>query len=59
MAPLVIMAAGMQGCMKLLDNPTFRPLVIKGLALLLREGATDHRPEYEPFFRRISKFCLG
>jgi HAD superfamily phosphoserine phosphatase-like hydrolase len=58
MAPLAVMAAGMEGCVKLLENPRFRPLVIKGFAILMREGATDHRPEYEPFFRRISKFCL-
>jgi HAD superfamily phosphoserine phosphatase-like hydrolase len=58
MAPLVVMAAGMEGCMKLLKDPTFRPLVIKGFSILMREGSTDHRAEYDPFFRRISKFCL-
>jgi phosphoserine phosphatase len=58
MAPLLVMAAGMAGCIKLLHDPTFRPLVIKGLALLLREGSTDHRPEYDSFVRRVSKFCL-
>ena len=58
MAPLLVMAAGVDGCTKLLKDPTFRSLVIKGLAILLREGSTDHRPEYDPFFRRISKFCL-
>ncbi|MEO8287596.1 MAG: HAD-IB family phosphatase [Chloroflexota bacterium] len=58
MAPLVVMAAGMEGCMKLLENPKFRPLVIKGLSILMHEGATDYRPEYQPFFRRITRFCL-
>ncbi len=58
MAPLLVMAAGMAGCTKLLGDLTFRPLVVKGLAILMREGSTDHRPEYDPFFRRISKFCL-
>jgi phosphoserine phosphatase len=58
MAPLVIMAAGMEGCMKLLEDPRFRHLVIKGFSILMREGATDHHPEYDPFFRRVGKFCL-
>ena len=48
--PSLVMAAGMEGCLKLLEDATYRPLVIKGLSILMREGSTDHRPEYGPFF---------
>ncbi len=58
MAPLLVMAAGLEGCRVLLQDAYFRPLVIKGMALLLREGAADYRPEYRPFFNRLKKFCL-
>ena len=58
LAPLVVMAAGMEGCRTLLEDRRFRPLVIKGLATLLREGSADYRPEYAPFFTRVRKFCL-
>jgi phosphoserine phosphatase SerB len=59
LAALVVMAAGMDGCCKLLAEPRFRPLVIKGLSLLMREGSADYRPEYRPFFTRLKKLCLG
>ena len=52
------MAGGREGTMRLLGNPTYRGLAVKGLAILLREGAADYRPEYAPFFRRLRKFCL-
>jgi HAD superfamily phosphoserine phosphatase-like hydrolase len=58
LAPLVVMAAGAEGCCKLLAEPRFRSLVIKGLAMLMHEGAADYRPEYRPFFNRVRKFCL-
>lgn len=58
LAPLLVMSAGVEGCCKLLAESRFRPLVIKGLAMLVREGAADYRPEYRPFFNRIRKFCL-
>jgi HAD superfamily phosphoserine phosphatase-like hydrolase len=58
LAPLVVMAAGMEGCRTLLAEPRHRPLVIKGLSILLREGTADYRCEYRPFFDRIRKFCL-
>jgi phosphoserine phosphatase SerB len=58
LAALVVMAAGMDGCCKLLAEPRFRPLVIKGLSLLMREGSADYRPEYHPFFTRLRKLCL-
>ncbi len=58
MAPLVVMAAGMEGCRALLAQPRHRQLVIKGLSILLREGTADYRREYGPFFDRIRKFCL-
>ena len=58
MAPLVVMAAGLEGCMALLNEPRFRPLVIKGMAILMSEGAADYHPEYRPFFNRVRKFCL-
>lgn len=58
LAPLVVMAAGMDGCRRLLGEARFRPLVIKGLAALMREGSADYRPEYKPFFNRLRKFCL-
>lgn len=57
LAPLLVMAAGMEGCCKLLKEGRYRGVVIKGLAMLTNEG-TDYRPEYEPFFRRVRKFCL-
>ena len=59
LAALVVMAAGTEGCCKLLAEPRFRPLVIKGLSLLMREGSADYRPEYRPFFTRLKKLCLG
>lgn len=58
LAPLVVMAAGLDGCCKLLNDTRFRPLVIKGLSILMREGAADYRPECKPFFTRLRKFCL-
>ena len=58
LAPLLVMAAGLEGCCKLLAEQRFRPLVIKGLAILMREGAADYRPEYRPFFAKVEKFCL-
>jgi phosphoserine phosphatase len=58
LAPLVVIAAGMEGCRKLLGDVRFRPLVIKGLATLLREGSADYRPECAPFVARVRKFCL-
>jgi phosphoserine phosphatase SerB len=58
LAPLAIMAAGREGTLRLLGNRTYRGLAVKGLAILLREGAADYRPEYAPFFRRLRKFCL-
>jgi HAD superfamily phosphoserine phosphatase-like hydrolase len=58
LAPLLVMAAGMEGCRTLLADERYRPLVIKGLATLLREGSADYRAEYAPFFTRVRKFCL-
>lgn len=58
LAPLLIMAAGMEGCCKLLGKSEFRAIVIKGLSMLMREGAADFRPEYSPFFTRVHKFCM-
>jgi HAD superfamily phosphoserine phosphatase-like hydrolase len=58
LAPLVVMAAGWEGCRKLLSESRFRPLVIKGLSMLMRDGTVDSRPEYAPFFTRLRKFCL-
>jgi phosphoserine phosphatase len=58
LAPMVVMAAGLEGCCNLLADPRHRPLVIKGLSMLMREGAADYRPEYRPFFNRLRKFCL-
>jgi phosphoserine phosphatase len=58
MAPVVVMAAGLEGCLELLGDARFRPLVIKGLSILMREGAADYRPECRPFFTRLRKFCL-
>jgi phosphoserine phosphatase len=58
LAPLVVMAAGMEGCCRLLNEPRFRPLVTQGLAMLVREGSADYRPEYKAFFTRVRRFCL-
>lgn len=58
LAPLLVMAAGMEGTIKLLADYHYRPLVVKGLSILMREGETDYRPEYRPFFDKIRKFCL-
>lgn len=58
MAPLLVMAAGMEGTCALLADRHYRPLAVKGLSILMREGETDYRPEYRPFFDRIRKFCL-
>jgi hypothetical protein len=58
LAPLVVMAAGREGCERLLAEPRFRPLVLKGLSILLREGAADYRPECRPFFARLRKLCV-
>ena len=58
LAPLLVMAAGLEGTCALLDDHHYRPLVVKGLSILMREGETDYRPEYRPFFDRIRKFCL-
>jgi phosphoserine phosphatase SerB len=58
LAPLLVMAAGLDGTCKLLADHHFRPLAVKGLSILMREGETDYRPEYRPFFDRIRKFCL-
>jgi phosphoserine phosphatase len=59
LAPLLVMAVGMEGVMQLLADHNYRALVVKGLSILMHEGATDYRPEYLPFFNRIRKFCLG
>jgi phosphoserine phosphatase len=59
LAPLLVMAAGLEGTVKLLGDHQFRPLAVKGLSILMREGETDYRPEYRPFFDKIRKFCLG
>ncbi|HEX9988823.1 MAG TPA: HAD-IB family phosphatase [Chloroflexia bacterium] len=58
LAPLLVMAAGMEGCRKLLAQPQFRPLVVKGLSMLMQEGAADYHPDFRPFFTRLRKFCL-
>ena len=58
LAPLAVMAGGREGTLRLLGNPAYRGLAVKGLSILLREGAADYRPEYAPFFRRLRKFCL-
>jgi phosphoserine phosphatase SerB len=58
LAPLAVMAGGREGTLRLLGNATYRGLAVKGLSILLREGAADYRPEYAPFFRRLRKFCL-
>ncbi len=58
LAPLLVMAAGMEGTCTLLSDHHYRPLAVKGLSILMREGETDYRPEYRPFFDRIRKFCL-
>jgi phosphoserine phosphatase SerB len=58
LAPLLVMAAGQEGCMRLLEDSRFRPLVIKGMAMLLREGAADYRAEYRPFFNKLRKLCM-
>jgi len=58
LAPLLVMAAGMAGVTTLLADPQYRALVVKGLSILMREGETDYRPEYRPFFDKIRKFCL-
>ena len=58
LAPIVVMAGGLDGCCKLLEDARFRPLVIKGLSMLMREGAADYRLECKPFFNRLRKFCL-
>jgi HAD superfamily phosphoserine phosphatase-like hydrolase len=58
LAPLVVIAAGMDGCRTLLGSERFRPIVIKGLATLLREGSADYRPQCAPFFAKLRKFCL-
>lgn len=58
LAPLILMAAGMEGCVHLLAQPRFRPLVIKAFSIIMREGAADYRHEYRQFFTRIRKFCM-
>ena len=58
LTPLLVMAAGMDGCVQLLNEARFRPLVIKGFSKLMREGAADYRPEYRHFFERLRKFCM-
>ncbi|MDQ6695177.1 MAG: HAD-IB family phosphatase [Chloroflexota bacterium] len=58
LAPLLVMAAGMDGCIRLLNEPRFRPLVVKALSVLMREGTADYRPEYRSFFSRLKKFCM-
>lgn len=58
MAPLLVMAAGIDGTIKLLGDQQYRALTVKGLSILMHEGETDYRPEYRPFFDRIRKFCL-
>lgn len=58
LTPALVMAAGLDGCIKLLQTPRFRALAIKGLSMLISEGAADYRPECKPFFTRLTKFCL-
>lgn len=58
LAPLLLMAAGMEGCVELLAQSRFRPLVIKAFSILMREGTADYRPEYRQFFTRLRKFCM-
>jgi HAD superfamily phosphoserine phosphatase-like hydrolase len=58
LAPVVIMAAGLEGVMRLVEEPRFRPLVVKGLSMLMREGTADSRPECRQFFNRIRRFCM-
>ncbi len=58
LAPLLVLAAGREGCLALLADPAFRDLVIKGLALLVRGGEVEWKDAYAAFGRQLRRFCL-
>jgi HAD superfamily phosphoserine phosphatase-like hydrolase len=58
LAPLLVLAAGQDGCLQLLQTRAHRDLVIKGLGLLLQPAAVQFAEEYAPLVRKLRRFCL-
>lgn len=58
LAPLLVLAAGRAGCERLLTQPAYRDVVIKGLGLLVRGGCVEWKDEYAAFGLKVRRYCL-
>jgi phosphoserine phosphatase len=58
LAPLLVLAAGRDGCERLLQHPDYRDLVIKGLGLLVRGGCVEWKDEYAAFGLKVRRYAL-
>jgi phosphoserine phosphatase SerB len=58
LAPLLVLAAGRAGCERLLADPDYRGLVIKGLGLLVRGGCVEWKDEYAAFGLKVRRYAL-
>ncbi|HEX6608925.1 MAG TPA: hypothetical protein VF276_18640, partial [Chloroflexia bacterium] len=58
LAPLLVLAAGREGCARLLQHPDYRDLVIKGLGLLVRGGCVEWKDEYAAFGLKVRRYAL-
>jgi D-3-phosphoglycerate dehydrogenase len=58
LAPLLVLAAGQAGVLRLLAMREHREVTIKGLGLLLQADAVQYAEEYAPLVRKLHRFCL-
>ncbi len=58
LAPLLVLAAGQAGVLRLLHMREYRDVTIKGLGLLLQADAVQYAEEYAPLVRKLRRFCL-
>jgi phosphoserine phosphatase len=58
LAPLLVLAAGQAGVLRLLQQREHREVTIKGLGLLLQADAVQFAEEYAPLVRKLRRFCL-
>jgi phosphoserine phosphatase len=58
LAPLLVLAAGQAGVLRLLQLREHREVTIKGLGLLLQADAVQYAEEYAPLVRKLHRFSL-
>ena len=58
LAPLLVLAAGQAGVLRLLQQREHREVTIKGLGLLLQADAVQFAEEYAPLVRKLRRFSL-